>query len=68
MISNPNLHADSQVRFLSILLTYSPSLPCPSITHVQATVGVGFVNFHTVDFGGAFFNWSYFVLCVLSDA
>ena len=31
----------------------------------QATLGVGSVNFRTVDFGGAFFHWSY---CVLSDS
>ena len=39
----------------------------PSNTHVQAALGVGSVNFRTVDFGGAFFNWPYCVLCVLSD-
>ena len=41
--------------------------PCPSNTHVQTTLGIGSVNFRTMDFGGAFFNWSYWVLCVLSD-
>ena len=30
--------------------------------------GVGSVNFRTADFGGAFFDRSYCVLCVLSDA
>ena len=34
---------------------------------LPATLGVGSVNFHTLDFGGAFFTWSYCVLCVLSD-
>ena len=33
----------------------------------QATPGVGSVNSRTVDFGGAFFDWSYCVPCVLSD-
>ena len=36
--------------------------------HVQAALGVGSVNFRSVDFGGALFNWSHSVLCVLSDA
>ena len=40
----------------------------PSNAYVQATRGVGSVNFRTADFGGAFFNWSHCVLCVLSDA
>ena len=40
-------------------------LPPPPL--VQATLGVDSVNFRTVDFGGALFNWSYRVLCVLSD-
>ena len=31
---------------------------------VQATLGV---NFRSVQFGSAFFNWSYCVLSVLSD-
>ena len=46
----------------------------PATTTVQATVykysnsiGVGSVKFRTVDFGGAFFDWPYCVLCVLSD-
>ena len=39
----------------------------PSNACVQATLGVGSVNFCTVDFGGAFFNWSYCVPCVLPD-
>ena len=36
-----------------------------SMAKQQVTLGVGSVNFRTVDFGPAFFNWSY---CVLSDA
>ena len=40
---------------------------CPSNACVQATLGIGSVNFRTGDFGGAFFNWSYCVLSVLSD-
>ena len=39
----------------------------PSNAYVQATLGIGSVNFRTMDFGGAFFNWSCCVLCVLSD-
>ena len=39
----------------------------PSNTYVQATLGVGSVNFCTVDFGGAFFNSFYCVPCVLPD-
>ena len=39
----------------------------PGNAHVKATLGFGSVNFRTVDFGGAFFNWSYFVRCVLFD-
>ena len=39
----------------------------PSDTCAKATLGVSSVNFCTVDFGGAFFNWSYCVLCVLSN-
>ena len=35
--------------------------------YVQATLGVGSVNFCTVDFGDAFFNSFYFVPCVLLD-
>ena len=46
---------------------YPPPPPCPSNPCVQATLGVGSVNFRTVDFGGAFFNWPYCVLCVVSD-
>ena len=38
----------------------------PRNTLVQATLGVG-SKFWTVDFGGAFFYWSYCVLCMLSD-
>ena len=42
--------------------------PCASNAHVQATLGVGSVNFRTVNvFGGALFNKSYCVLRVLSD-
>ena len=40
---------------------------CQSNTYVKATPGVGSINFYTVDFGGAFFNWSYCVRCVLSN-
>ena len=40
---------------------------CPSNAYVQATLGVGSVDFCTVDFGGAFFNWFYCVPCVLPD-
>ena len=29
---------------------------CPSNAYVQATLGVGSVNFRTVDFGGAYFH------------
>ena len=39
----------------------------PSNAYVQATLGVGSVNFRTLDFGSAFINWSECVLCVLSD-
>ena len=39
----------------------------PSNAHVQATPDVGSVKFRAVDFGGAFFNWSYCAPCVLSD-
>ena len=46
-------------------MTSIPPLHCPSNTCVQAALGVGSINFRTVDFGGAFCNWSY---CVLSDA
>ena len=35
--------------------------------HVQATPGVGSVNFRTVVFGGALFKWSSCVLRVLCD-
>ena len=38
-----------------------------SNAYVQATVGVGSVNFCTVYFGGAFFNLFYCVPCVLPD-
>ena len=37
----------------------------PNNTYVQATPGVDSINFRTVDFGSAFFNWFYFVLRVL---
>ena len=40
---------------------------CPSNAYVQSTLDFGSVNFRTVDFGGAFFNWSYCVQWVLSD-
>ena len=40
---------------------------CPCNSYVQAPLGVASVNFRTMDFGGAFFNWSHCVLCVLSD-
>ena len=43
----------------------APPPPYPSNTYVQATLGVGAVNFHIVDFGGAIFNWSYTVLCAV---
>ena len=39
--------------------------PPPPLSLVQAALRVGSVNFRTVDFGGAFFSWSYCVLCVL---
>ena len=39
----------------------------PSNAYVQATPGVGSLDFCTVDFGGAFFNWFYCVPCVLPD-
>ena len=45
-----------------------PPPPCPSNAYVQATRGVGSVNFCTVDFGGAFFNSLYCVPCVLPEA
>ena len=54
----------------------SPSpCPLPAFVHActritgpaQASLGIGSVNFRTVDFADAFFNWSYCVLCVLSD-
>ena len=35
--------------------------------YVQATLGIGSVNFCTIDFGGAFFNSFYCVAWVLSD-
>ena len=52
-----------------------PPPPCPcadppfclSNTYVQATLGVGSVNFCTVDFGGVFFSSFYCVPCVLPD-
>ena len=44
-----------------------PPPPCPSNAYVQATRGVGSVNFCTVDFGGAFFNSFYCVPCVLPN-
>ena len=44
-----------------------PPPPCLSNAYVQATLGVGSVNFCTVDFGGAFFNLFYDVPCVLRD-
>ena len=44
-----------------------PSNRCPSNAYVQATPGVGSVNFCTVDFGGAFFNVFYCVPCVLPN-
>ena len=34
-------------------------------TYVQATLGVGSVNFRAVDFGGALFNWFNWFFCVL---
>ena len=40
---------------------------CPSNAHVQAIPGVGSVNCCAFDLGGAFFNGSYCVLCVLSN-
>ena len=45
----------------------NPPPSCPSNACVQATLGVGSGKFRTVDFGGAFFSWSYCVPCVLSD-
>ena len=39
----------------------------PINAYVQATLGVGSVNFCTVDFGDAFFNSFYCVPCVLPD-
>ena len=45
----------------------TPPPPCPSNPYFQATLGVGSVNFCTVDSGGTFFNWSYYVPCVLSN-
>ena len=39
----------------------------PSNAYVQATPDVASVNLRTVDFGGAFFDWSSCVLCALSD-
>ena len=45
-----------------------PPTLCPSHAYVQATRGIGSVNFCAVDFGSAFFNWSCCVICVLSDA
>ena len=44
-----------------------PPPTCPSNVCVHAALGVGFVSFRNADFGRAFFNWSYCVLCVLSD-
>ena len=41
---------------------------CPNNADVQATPGVGSVNFCTVDFGGAFFKSFYRVPCVPPDA
>ena len=38
-----------------------PPLACPSNTYVQATLGVGSVNFCNGDFGGAF------LLCAICD-
>ena len=46
---------------------FTPPPPCPSNAYVQATL-VASVNFCTLDFGSVFFNWSYSVLCVLSDS
>ena len=40
----------------------------PSSDDAPALLSVGAVNFRTADSGGAFFNGSYSVLCVLSDA
>ena len=40
-------------------------LPPPPAPFVPATRGVGSGGFRTVDFGGAIFNWSYCVPCVL---
>ena len=42
-----------------------PPPPCPSNAYAQATLDVGFVNFCTIDFGGAFFISFYGVPCVL---
>ena len=42
-----------------------PHPPSPSYAYVQATLGVGSVNFCTTDIGGAFFNLSHCVPCVL---
>ena len=49
------------------MLGNHPPPPCPSNAYVQATLGVGSVNFCTVDFGGAFFNSFYCVPRVLPD-
>ena len=38
----------------------------PSSTYVQAILGVGSINFRTVDISYAFFHCSYCVPCVLS--
>ena len=45
----------------------NPTPPCQRNAYVQATLGVGSVNFCTVDFGGVFFNSFYCVPCVLPD-
>ena len=60
---------DNQVSLARpVLQRYPPPPLCPGNAYVQATPGVGSVNFRTVDLGGAFFNWSHCALCVLSDS
>ena len=50
----------------AVSVQYPPPF-CPSNAYIQATLGVGSVNFCTVDFGHVFFNSFYCVPCVLLD-
>ena len=47
------------------LVCYHNTPLCPSNIYIQATLGIGSVNFCTVDVGGAFFNSFYCVPRVL---